>query len=225
VRSQHPLGEPDLNAVAAYAEGRLAPAERLSVEGHLASCAECRGTAALYVRAQGGEGGRRGVSPALRWLAAAAGLLLATVVGLRVAWLNQSSAPLKASPTPPAPAGSAARPVLPEPPPAPREGQPPARPADRPPSEPIDESLLAKRGAAKRVAGKTFRLVVGEWRDSELDPVSELPVVEIRTAEERDALLARLPALTPYAGIGDRVTVVLDGTVYRFLPTSLPSAR
>ena len=43
--------------------------------------------------------------------------------------------------------------------------------------------------------------------------------IETETAEEGIKLaIERLPALGPYAGLGDRVVVVVDGTVYRFAP-------
>jgi hypothetical protein len=38
----------------------------------------------------------------------------------------------------------------------------------------------------------------------------------VSTPEERSALLARIPALVPYAALGERVRVVYEGTVYRF---------
>jgi Ca-activated chloride channel family protein len=66
------------------------------------------------------------------------------------------------------------------------------------------------------VAGKTFRLVFGEWIDADFDGSALLPEVSVSTPEERSALLARIPALVPYAALGERVLVVHDGTVYRF---------
>ena len=44
-----------------------------------------------------------------------------------------------------------------------------------------------------------------------------LPEVQV-AAKDREALLSRLPALREYARLGERVTVVHDGTVYRFTP-------
>jgi hypothetical protein len=43
-----------------------------------------------------------------------------------------------------------------------------------------------------------------------------LPVVTVTTDADRQDLLKRVPALAPYAAIADRVTVVHEGTVYRF---------
>jgi hypothetical protein len=81
---------------------------------------------------------------------------------------------------------------------------------------PTDERLLVLRGAQRRVAGKRFRLVSGEWIDADFDSAHFLPEVNVSSADERAALLARLPALTPYAALGERVLVVHEGTVYRF---------
>jgi hypothetical protein len=36
--------------------------------------------------------------------------------------------------------------------------------------------------------------------------------------DQRSSLLSRLPALAPYAALGERVLVVYEGTVYRFRP-------
>jgi hypothetical protein len=72
------------------------------------------------------------------------------------------------------------------------------------------------RGTQRRVAGKTFRFTFGEWIDADFDVSARLPEVTVSSAEERAALLARLPALAPYAALGDRVRVVHDGAVYRF---------
>ena len=56
----------------------------------------------------------------------------------------------------------------------------------------------------------------GVWVDTAYDPLQLLPVTDITTREARAALLVRTPALKPYADLGPRVTIVLDGTVYRF---------
>jgi hypothetical protein len=96
----------------------------------------------------------------------------------------------------------------------------PAMPSPRPPapSLPIDESLLTTRGGTKRVAGKTFRLLDGAWVDASFDRTAALPMIEVAGAAERERVLGRIPRLAPYAALGDRVVVVLDGTVYRFRP-------
>lgn len=81
-----------------------------------------------------------------------------------------------------------------------------------------DEALLVKRGATRTVAGKTFRMTGGEWLDSSFDLSTALPTVIVRGREERSKVLQDSPNLAPYAGLGDRVTVVWNGTVYRFEP-------
>lgn len=80
------------------------------------------------------------------------------------------------------------------------------------------EEPLMKRGAARAVAGKTFRMTGGEWLDTSFDVSTALPTVIVRGRDERSAALQRIPDLVPYAELGDRVTVVWNGTVYRFEP-------
>ena len=80
------------------------------------------------------------------------------------------------------------------------------------------EDLLVKRTAGRVVAGKTFRMAGGEWIDASFDLSTALPTVIVRGREERASLLRRVPDLAPYTELGDRVTVVWDGTVYRFEP-------
>ena len=79
----------------------------------------------------------------------------------------------------------------------------------------LDEGLLARRGGVKRVAGKAFRLVGGEWIDMSYEPMAGLPEVDIGGPDERRRILSRLPALAPYFALGERVVVVFEGTVYR----------
>ena len=81
-----------------------------------------------------------------------------------------------------------------------------------------DEALLVTRGATRTVAGKTFRMTGGEWLDTSFDLSIALPTTIIRGREERSTMLQRIPDLAPYAGLGDRVTVVWNGAVYRFEP-------
>ena len=58
--------------------------------------------------------------------------------------------------------------------------------------------------------------MAGEWIDTAFDPFDVLPVEIIEGAEMRSSTLVRVPALTPFAALGARVTVVHDGVVYRF---------
>jgi len=82
----------------------------------------------------------------------------------------------------------------------------------------LDPGLLVTRGGGRRVAGKTFRLAAGEWVDASFDPAAGLPISDVNGPDQRSSLLARLPALAPYAALGERVLVVFEGTVYRFRP-------
>jgi anti-sigma factor RsiW len=215
--------EHDPNLIAAYFEGRLQGGEKDRFTEHLAACAECRATLALMAReaeALGtvgpGSFGRGIVSPRV-WLPVAATLVVATVVGLRSGWLTPA-------PPAPSPAASLPAPAVVDPSTLPPRSSPPTLGTPPPPTPAVsgrmDDGLLVKRGGERRVAGKTFRLVAGEWRDAAFDPLAGLPVVDVHGARERSALLSRLPALGPYAGLGPRVAVVHEGTVYRFRPPS-----
>lgn len=214
----------DPGLIAAYIEGRLQGEERTRFTDHLAGCAECRGTLALLAReasalggpALGGDvRGNIAASPAV-WLPVAAALIVATVVGLRSGWFSPPEARPSLSTSSPAltsiaPSARPPRPSLVSP-------VPQATPAPAV-SGRIDESLLLKRGGERRVAGKTFRLVAGEWRDAAFDPTAGLPVVEVQPLDRAERL-SRIPGLAPYAALGPRVVVVFEGTVYRFRPPS-----
>ena len=193
--------EHDSNAIAAYIEGRLEGEERARFTAHLASCAECRGTLALLARESDALGvstkdsGAFGVikAPSRPWPPALR-VLLPMAAGLVII----SAIAFRAGWFKPAPAVTHPELV---------------------PGTEVDD-LLVKRGAERRIGGKTFRLVAGEWRDTAFDPLAGLPLVEVQGLQERSSLLSRLPGLTPYAELGPRVVVVFEGTVYRFQPTS-----
>lgn len=149
------------------------------------------------------------------WLALAATIILATLAvrrldgpiagGVEEGPAYAGGGVAFSSPTPPAPH------------PAIVEASPRASvPADDPM---LDPGLLVKRGAVQRHAGgKSFRLVAGEWVDTGFDSTASLPTMLIQGPDERAAVVRRLPALGPYAALGDRVVVVFEGTVYRFTP-------
>jgi hypothetical protein len=80
------------------------------------------------------------------------------------------------------------------------------------------EDLLRRRGTERMVAGKTFRLAAGVWVDTRFDAAAQLESVSVGGPEERAAMLLSHPQLAPYAGLGERVVVVWEGTVYRFEP-------
>lgn len=198
----------DLNRVAAFAEGKLAAAERSRMIAHLASCAECRAIVAALVRGGAvGESvaGRDVARPRWSPLAAfrlpmvaslpIAATLVIALVGLGL--FRARTAPHIAAPSV-APAG------VPVPP-------------DR------AEDLATRRDVPVReVGGKRFRLLAGEWIDTEYDAAAARPVVIPTTAEQRSELLARVRGLKAFGALGDRFTVVLNGTVYRF---GEPSSR
>lgn len=211
----------DLNTVAACVEGRLDPREQAIVIAHAAECAECRGVMSALARAAGPELpavaeavaraplGRRYLMPL------AAAIAIGTVTGVLVLRLNDGpAAPDVQPPPPPVTAPGPISPSLPPEPTPPIEPSQPAAPQMRP--ESIDERLLPHRSGERVVGGKVFRLIAGEWIDGAFDPLAALPVVEVRTPAARNALLDGLPLLRPYAALGAEVTVVQDGTVYRF---------
>ncbi len=211
----------DPGLLAASLEGRLDPREREVLNAHLVGCAECREALALLARAA-----QNGLIPrpmpvvrpgfALhRWLplAAAAALVFAVATVTRLNWVGTPEEETRPSPTPP---GAS---ISPPPPPSEMAPSPASSPgAAMPRVDPLDPGLLVTRGAGRRVAGKTFRLAAGEWTDVSFDAAAGLPITEVNGPDQRSALLSRLPALAPYAALGERVLVVLDGTVYRFRP-------
>jgi len=206
----------DPGLLAASLEGRLDAREREALTAHLAECAECRQALALLARAA-----HAGLIPlptaarpgfALRrWLPLAAVLVMALAAVTRLNW---SPAPI--GETRPSDAASG---VSVSPPPI--EAAPPPASSPRgaePRADTLDPAVLVTRGAARRVAGKTFRLVAGEWIDARFDPATGLPITDVKGPDQRSSLLSRVPALAPYAALGERVVVVFEGTVYRFRP-------
>ena len=205
----------DPTVVAALAEGRLDREERARVLEHLAACRPCREVFATLAREGEGVAAYRpaagfGATASRAWLPLAATIVLATGSAL---WVLRG-APAIAPPQ----VTASMRPVSASPE-VRVSATPPPLAAVSPSKAPGD----AKRSAApRRVAGKTFRLVAGEWIDTSFDPLATLTAVDVTTPAEREAALAREPRLRPYAALGPRVTVVLDGAVYRFGP---PAAR
>lgn len=221
---------PDLNAIAAFADGRLPDVARSAIAEHLAVCLECRTILATQARGQipqGVDAGERaGLGSPARfrpavWLPIAATLALATTTAVLVWRVDRTpgggektvpaSPPAVPSPTGQTPAA----PLVPR-------GDVPTQPSTSPPAAvapapPAPEDPLAtRRGGVRTVNGKTFRLVAGEWIDAAYDPVDLFTVREIAGADARAALLDRVPALAPYAAIGPTVIVVHDGVVYKF---------
>lgn len=210
----HAAGSPDFDTLGAFLEGTLEPPQRARVEEHLSQCRECRATVALFASARAAP---RRSSRAATWLAAAAGLLIATAVGVRVA--SKEPSPTSAAP---APAEAVATPAAPNAPAGTPAAAAPESPVVAPaPSgaQPAEEPLEIRRSGQKRVRRKTFRLEAGEWVDRDYDPDATLETITVSGAGQRRELLSRIPALAPFASIGDRVLVVYEGKVYRFSST------
>lgn len=222
----------DLNLLAAHLEDRLDGPERERLTLHLADCLECRETLATLARgaallprpasAAPASPGRWQV-PGIVWLPLAATLIVAVATLTRLGWWTAPNegppaAVASASPTllretaapssPPPTEGTALASALPVP-----HSARTVRPTEPAAS---DKRVLVLRGAQRRVGGKTFRLVFGEWIDADFDAAARLPEVSVSTPEERSELLSRIPTLAPFAALGERVLVVHDGTVYRF---------
>lgn len=72
--------------------------------------------------------------------------------------------------------------------------------------------------AMRQVAGKTFYLREGVWTDSEFKSDAKLPEVSLKFAsEEYFKLLNETPKLADFFALGQRVTVVWQGKVYRIV--------
>lgn len=70
--------------------------------------------------------------------------------------------------------------------------------------------------AVRTVGGKTFYLREGVWTDAEFKADARLPETVLEFGSEAYfALLKREPRLAEFFALGERVTVVLDGRVYR----------
>jgi hypothetical protein len=214
--------EPDLNLLAAFAERRLSDAERDRLIGHLAGCGPCRDTLALLLRAgidAPVQQSRRGIRSAV-WMPVAASVAIIVLGALVVGRIDSRLSPrgLPAS-TPEQSQTSRAQSAAPPPSPSsPSSARAPhieetTRQRGRTNS---GEDLARRRGGERRVGKKLFRMVAGEWIDADYDRLTGLPEVEVTADSDRRALLARIPALVPYAALGSRVTVVHAGTVYRF---------
>jgi Ca-activated chloride channel homolog len=68
----------------------------------------------------------------------------------------------------------------------------------------------------RQVAGKTFYLRDGVWTDSEFKADAKLPEVSLKFAsEEYFKLINQTPKLADFFALGQRVTVVWQGKVYR----------
>ncbi len=207
------MTEHDLGRLAAFVENRLDADERRAVMAHLADCKDCRTVVAGLARGSAGAAGsgveRTWTRPAV-WLPVAAAAVI--VIGVSWAILDRTDRLIPTSPDPAAvsPGGATTTPT----PGAAPTGPPVQTPAPRP-TQPADPGVT-RRAGEREIAGRRFRLEAGTWIDVAYDPFALLPAVDVRTAAERDALVARLPAFKPFLALGPKFTVVHDGTVYRF---------
>jgi hypothetical protein len=223
----------DPEALAAYQDDGLTPVDRDSARAHLAECAQCRDRLGTQLRATAGReaagasvSGSIGAPPGRtvlreRLAAAAIGALL---LGAGLWWaLDRTPAERAAAPRareeagPAAPAASPAdeEPAGSGPSTPPGEGDP----TRRPPSDGVEPELLALRGGAREVEGKTFRLRGDEWVDDAWTaPPGRAPITLVRDSDAWRAALHERPALARYADVGPRVLVVLDSFAFRILP-------
>ncbi len=192
--------EPDFETLAALADGRLDAPEQDAVTAHLAECERCRDiVAGLAARAPATDASwRRTLLPVAASVAIAAGA---------GAYLLTRSTE---APSPASIAAPAQRSTLPAKPP-PTVPAVPAPASGR--SGPVLQRERTRAAGTTVVAGKTFRLVAGEWVDAAFRETDVLPVIEVGSREE----LAARPELRPYAELGSRFTVVENGTVYRIV--------
>src|SRR5690348_1223632 len=118
-------GEPDLNGLAAWVDGRLSPAQRADLAAHLASCAQCR---AIVAELAGGS-----APAAASWrpvLALAATIAIGAASGGVYLLVHDRAQPSVAGPV--------TRPVSPATP-APSPPAPAAEPSPSPaPAPPVD---------------------------------------------------------------------------------------
>jgi len=196
--------EPDLDALAALADGRLAAESRASLLAHLSGCAQCRSVLAALVQ------DKRASSSWWRTRAlplAASILVVAAASGLYV--LRREATPVRFEPQAPAAAPAATAPTV-----SPPAGSATPAPTDAAPA-PVDTAPAPDRtrsAGTRSVGGKTFRLVAGEWIDTAYRSADFLPAVSVDSADA----LESAPALKRFAtALGPRFTVVIDGTVYR----------
>jgi Putative zinc-finger len=199
--------EPDFNALAAFVEDSLGRSERAQLLEHLASCERCRTIVAELART------RTATRPTGASIAVAlplAASLMVAVAGGGVYWLVRANSsrilpvvePSKPNPLAPAqPVSGGATPGV----------SPSGRPASGRSAMPPDATDRTRGGGTRSVGGKTFRLVAGEWIDVEYRPIDALPIDDVRSREELEAL----DILRPFAALGRRFTVVVHDRVYR----------
>lgn len=199
--------EPDFDALAAFVEDSLGRSKRAELLEHLASCERCRTIVAELARARA----TRPIGSLIAVALPLAASLMIAVAGGSVYWLVRSTSSSRvlpaissSKPNPPAPA-------QPSSPGATPSVSPSATPSRGRSTTPPDAPDRTRAAGTRFVAGKTFRLVAGEWIDVEYRPIDVLPIDDVRSREELEAL----DILRPFAVLGRRFTVVVDDRVYR----------
>lgn len=222
----------DPTTLAAYQDYGLVPAERARAHAHLAECAECRDRLGAQVRAAAGREGANvagviGARPdrGIRREHLAAAAIGALLLGTGLWWALDRAAPERvaapplrdAAPLTPGPAAQPADEEVVVSAPGARRGA--DDPAVRPPDQNgVEPELLALRGGAREIDGKTFRLRGDEWVDDAWTaPPGRPPITLVRGTDAWRAALAERPALARYAEVGPRVIVVLDSFAFRIL--------
>ncbi|HEX6373770.1 MAG TPA: VIT and VWA domain-containing protein [Longimicrobium sp.] len=136
----------------------------------------------------------------------------------------QASAPagaVRTRPSRPQPAGAPPPAMAPPPPPpsvvtgqgAVSESR---RSRERQEAMTLEEVAATGASTVQRVGTRTFYLRDGVWTDSEIRADTRLPETTVTFgSDEYFELIRRVPALAPYAGLGEQVAVIHEGRIYR----------
>jgi hypothetical protein len=198
--------EHDLNLIAAYVEDRLSAADRGRAAAHLAACADCRAVLAGLLRAGVPDADRQNLRSSWLVRAMSVAALFLIGIGVSLTWYLRGDEIQSPAPKELAAPGSAT-------PDTPTRSPSPGSPATKPPR--VQPPTVKRSGGERHIGGKTFRLVAGEWIDAAYDPFALLPVEIVKTPQERARVIDKVPALRAYASLGPRVTVVVNGVVYK----------
>ena len=207
-----PIGDhPDPDVLTAFAEGSLLERERRAVLGHLAGCSECRAVLSIaadavpqVVAASKHVPIRPASHAAIRswlpWGAAAAGIAIASIVGLRYEQSRTTHAPLTTQKQE-APAKAPAEVAQLQAPSAPREIVRKKSPAPTTPPRRLDtprQNELAKNAkqAEQQSNEEGLRQIAGQVSDDQLR-AQEMPATTTQSADIRTAVPNKpAPAVT-----------------------------
>lgn len=192
---------PEPEALAAYVERQLAPADREHVESHLASCLTCQAEVALIVRSAPPAAPRPSLAPAAwwrtRWLAWAAPAAAAATLVLAV-WISSRPAPSPpaAELGPEARAEVAAKALLGGPLAPDSSRQPPGSTAGPPPSAPPDAAATTPSGTAASpdTAADLHSSARDRLQALRREPATAAPAPDEREPAARAATAAQAPA-------------------------------